>query len=70
MLSWIFDRNPSKKLQRRYEAAMQEARDIQRRGDIVGYAAKIAEADALQRQLDEQAAVPGRTVLDSSRRSG
>ena len=53
MFSWLRKKNPRAALQRHYEARMREARDIQRRGDIVAYAAKVAEAEAVRRQLDE-----------------
>lgn len=52
MFGWLRKKNPTSDLQKRYEALMREARDLQRGGDIVGYAAKMAEADAVRRELD------------------
>ena len=66
MLDWLLPRDPKKKLQRRYETAMQQARDIQRRGDIVGYAAKVEEAEQLRKQLAQL----DRPALDSDGRAG
>lgn len=52
MLGRLFRKNPLKDLQKRYEALLQEARDLQRGGDVVGAAARTAEADAVRRELD------------------
>jgi hypothetical protein len=51
MLGWL-KRDPKKKLEAEYARRLQEARDLQRKGDIKGYAAVSAEADNLSRQLD------------------
>lgn len=47
MLNW-FKRRRLEKLHRKL---LQEARDLQRRGDIVAFAAKTAEADKVERAL-------------------
>ena len=36
MFGWLRKKNPMSDLQKRYEALMREARDLQRGGDIVG----------------------------------
>ncbi len=41
-----------KKLQKEYAQVMTQARDLQRSGDIQGFAAKTAEAEDLGKQLD------------------
>lgn len=53
MLGRLFRKNARKELRRAYEAAMREARDVQRRGDIQAYAAKAAEADRIRQQLED-----------------
>lgn len=45
-------RDPKRQMQREYEALMQRARDLQRNGDIQGYAALVAEAEALAAKID------------------
>jgi len=52
MFGWLRKKDPKTELQRRYEALMREARDLQRGGDIVGYSAKVADADAVRQKLD------------------
>ncbi len=52
MFGWLRKKDPKTELQRRYEALMREARDLQRGGDIVGYSAKVADADAVRHKLD------------------
>ena len=52
MLGLFRKRDPKKALERRYAALMQEARDIQRSGDIVAYAAKVDEAEAVRKELE------------------
>ncbi|MEO0479710.1 MAG: DUF6435 family protein [Planctomycetota bacterium] len=41
-----------KRLQKEYEALLQQARDLQRSGDIRGYAEKMAQADEVAKRLD------------------
>jgi hypothetical protein len=52
MFGWLRKKDPKTELQRRYEALMREARDLQRGGDIVSYSAKVAEADRVRLELD------------------
>jgi hypothetical protein len=66
MFSWLRKKNPRTALQQRYEATMRAARDIQRRGDIVAYAAKVAEAEAVRRQLDALDAADSGAGLDTN----
>lgn len=43
----LFNRNPGARIQRQYARLMKEAANLQRKGDIKGYASKVAEAEAL-----------------------
>ncbi len=45
--------DPRKKLQKEYERKQQQARDLQRSGDIQGFAALTAEADRIYREIQE-----------------
>ena len=47
----LFKKDPVKKLEKEYLRLMEEAMQLQRGGDIKGYAAKVAEAEAVQQQL-------------------
>ena len=47
MLTWLKRR----RLENLHRKLLQEARDLQRRGDIVAFAAKTAEADKVEREL-------------------
>lgn len=47
-----FKKNPLKKLESDYAAKMTEARDLQRKGDIIEFARASAEADELRKQLE------------------
>lgn len=44
--------DPKKKLEKRYMKLMEEARDLQRRGDMPAFAEKSAEAEEIGRQID------------------
>lgn len=63
MFGWLRRNDPRRALERQYRQAMQDARDIQRRGDIVGYAARIAEAEQIRARLEalEQGSLEGST---------
>ncbi|MCC6783350.1 MAG: hypothetical protein IT457_10960 [Planctomycetes bacterium] len=50
--AWFRSSDPLPALRRRYEAALREARDLQRSGDIVGLAAKMQEVESIGRELD------------------
>lgn len=45
-------RDPVKKLETEYFKLLEEARDLQRKGDIEGFASKTAEAEDLATRLD------------------
>lgn len=44
-------KDPVAKVRKQYEACMKAAIDLQRKGDIKGFADKSAEADALEKEL-------------------
>ena len=48
-------RNPTKQLQLEYERLLEKARDLQRNGDIIGFAEVTAQAEEIARKIDEQA---------------
>ena len=48
----LFKKNPVKKMEQRYEKMLEDARDIQRSGDIKGYAKKMAEAEELWKEIE------------------
>ena len=52
MMFGLFKSDPTKKLQKQYAAKLTEARDLQRKGDIIGFAEASAEADTLLKQLE------------------
>lgn len=47
----FFKKDPIKKLEKQYEQMMEQARDIQRKGDIKGYAQKMAEAEEIAKKI-------------------
>ena len=51
MWRWL-KKDPVRKLQAEYEHKLREARDLQRNGDIVGYASTTEEAEVLGKQLE------------------
>ena len=51
MLNW-FKKDPLKDLNRQYERLLIEARDLQRNGDIIGYAEKSAKAEGVLQEID------------------
>lgn len=48
----FFKKDPAKALEKKYLKLMEEAMQLQRNGDIKGYAAKVAEAEEVQKQLE------------------
>ncbi|MEM1202082.1 MAG: DUF6435 family protein [Acidobacteriota bacterium] len=48
----LFKKDPVKTLENEYMQKMEEARDLQRAGDIQAYALKVAEAEKLGERLD------------------
>ena len=49
----LFRRNPIKKLEAEYARKLEEARDVQRNGDIVGYSRIMAEANEILTRIRE-----------------
>lgn len=47
----LFRSNPTKKLEKQYSRLLEEARDLQRNGDIVGFSRLSAEAEGVLKQL-------------------
>ncbi|TYK64832.1 DUF6435 family protein [Colwellia echini] len=47
----FFKKNPIKKLDKRYEAKLEQAMQAQRNGDIKGYAMITAEAEEIKLQM-------------------
>ena len=52
MLGWL-KKDPKAKLQKAYEAKLTEAMARQRNGDIRGYSALTAEAEAIKSRMDQ-----------------
>ncbi len=48
----LFKKDPIKKLEKQYDKLMEEAMNIQRGGDIKGYAQKVAEAEEVQKKIE------------------
>ncbi len=48
----LFKKDPVKNLQKQYQKLMEEAMQLQRNGDLKGYALKIAEAEEILKKLD------------------
>jgi len=51
-------KDPKQALEKRWMKLLEEARDLQRRGDIPGFAKKTAEAEAVRNELDALADTP------------
>jgi len=49
----LFKKAPTKKLEKKYLALMEEAMMIQRSGDIKAYSAKVAEAEEVMQELEK-----------------
>lgn len=47
----LFKKDPLKKMEKEHAKMLEEAMQIQRSGDIKGYAAKMAEADELEKKI-------------------
>ena len=48
----LFKKDPAKKLREQYASLLEEARDLQRMGNIKGFALKTAEAEEVSKQLE------------------
>ena len=47
----LFKKNPTKKLEQEYAILMEEARDIQRSGDLRSYSRKLQEAEEVMQKI-------------------
>ncbi|MCB9082530.1 MAG: Lacal_2735 family protein [Lewinellaceae bacterium] len=47
----LFKKDPIKKLEQQYEQLLEEAMQLQRKGDIKAYAAKTAEAEKVMDEI-------------------
>ena len=47
----LFKKDPAKELEKKHERLLQEAMQLQRGGDIKGYAAKTAEAEKVMDEI-------------------
>jgi hypothetical protein len=50
----IFKSDPLKALEKKYSVKLQQARDLQRKSDIVGYSKLATEANSLLKQIEAQ----------------
>lgn len=48
----LFKKDPLKKLRQQYAQKLEAARDLQRQGNIKGFAQKTAEAEAIMQQIE------------------
>ncbi len=48
----LFKKNPLKKLKQDYAQCLEQARDLQRNGDIKGFAAMTDKAEGILQQID------------------
>jgi len=50
----LFRKDPVQKLKKEYARKLELARDLQRKGNIVGYSEMAAEADVVLKQLEAE----------------
>lgn len=55
----LFKKNPTKQLEQEYAKLMEEARDIQRSGDLRAYARKLEEAEEVMKKIEAARAEKG-----------
>lgn len=48
----LFRKDPLKKLEKEYAVKLEQGRDLQRKGDIVGFSRLAAEADDILKQIE------------------
>ncbi len=48
----LFKKNPTKQLEQTYAKLMEEARDIQRSGDLRAYSRKLEEAEEVMKKIE------------------
>jgi hypothetical protein len=49
----LFKKDPTKKLKKQYNHMLEEARDIQRSGDLKAYARKLEEAEDVWAEIEK-----------------
>jgi hypothetical protein len=49
----LFKSDPTKKLKKQYNLLLEEARDIQRSGDLKAYARKLEEAENIWAEIEK-----------------
>jgi hypothetical protein len=49
----LFKSDPTKKLKKQYNLLLEEARDIQRSGDLKAYARKLEEAELVWSEIEK-----------------
>jgi hypothetical protein len=49
----FFKKNPTAQLEKKYEKLLEEAMQLQRKGDIKGYAIKSAEAEEVLQEIEK-----------------
>jgi len=49
----LFKKDPVKKMEKEYYTLLEKARDVQRSGDIKGYARIMAESEELWKKIEE-----------------
>jgi len=49
----LFRKDPLQRLNKEYARCLEQARDLQRKGDIKGFAEMTAQAEELLKQIDE-----------------
>ena len=55
----LFKKNPTKQLEQQYAILMEEARDIQRSGDLRAYSRKLEEAEEVMKKIEAARAEKG-----------
>lgn len=54
----LFKKDPVKKLEKQHKKLLEEAMQLQRGGDIKGYAKKMSEAEAIAQEIEQLQAKP------------
>ncbi|MCB0661373.1 MAG: Lacal_2735 family protein [Saprospiraceae bacterium] len=49
----LFKKDPAKNLRKQYDLLLEEARDIQRSGDLKAYARKLEEAESIWAEIEK-----------------
>lgn len=49
----FFKKDPIKKMEKEYDSMLEKARDVQRSGDIKGYAKLMGEAEELYQKIEK-----------------